>query len=317
MAKFTFVLALFAAGVATWLLLGGHGNTVAGPGGRDASEGGGAEDLRSLMRDVRERLDEAVKEKQKNIDWRIARLEKLQGTLDAGIASVQEAAEGAAQANYGTLEAMREDLKRFGTAGQGLDKALARLGALEARLEALEKRPPQVIREIVKEVAGSSGPGEAPGANRPRLPVGPQRDPAEVAAEVAKAKVDLQSDDAAILFGAIDKIREHRVLDALPRLLELLASHEQEIIRGNAAAALGKMKTADAVPSLGEALLDKSELVAMEANKAIRMLTDFDTELPPSAGLRRRREARNKFKEWWRDHELEVRRALEAQVAGD
>jgi hypothetical protein len=67
------------------------------------------------------------------------------------------------------------------------------------------------------------------------------------------------------------------------------------------------MKIADAVLPLAEALVDKSDLVANQAAKAIRQITEFDTELTLTSGIRGRRAARGRVKEWWRANEDAVR----------
>ena len=77
-----------------------------------------------------------------------------------------------------------------------------------------------------------------------------------------------------------------------------------------AVAALGEMKACDAVPALAEALLDKSAIVAQQANKSLRLITERDTELSPQAKIVERRKVRGEVLEWWGRHEAEVRTKL-------
>jgi len=309
MSKIVVLLALYAAAVSTILLLQGKGGGATGHGSGVAADAG-SPDIRRLMGEARSLMRAEVKETLKNIDWRLSRMADLHKSMEAGLMAAQRTAEDAAGANYGKLEALEETVSGFGKATAQLESIREKFASLEKRLAAVESRPAQVIREI-RTGGGPPTPGNGTTEPKgPRLPVEPTKDPAIVAAEIAKAKQDIQGDDIETLFPAIEKIREHRVLEAVPRLLQILASHKDEFGRAAAAAALGKMQVADAVPGLLEALIDKSDLVAQQANQALREITEFDTELPSSAGIRTRRTARTKAKEWWRAHEAEVRERL-------
>ena len=320
MSKLAIIVALYAAVVATLLAIGVLPLASPTTGGGDpaaAAEAPEREDARTMLAEVRALWREELKGTLKDINWRFAEMETLRDSLEQGVQSMQKSSEDAAQSNYGMLETLREDVKRFGKATENVEKIVARLEALEKRLKAVEDRPAQIIRETILKEGGSSKPG--PSSTEPetrKLPTGPKKDPAVVAAEVAEARKGLASEDLDALFPAIEKIREHRVMDAVPRLIEILQKHKDEFGRMAAAAALGDMRAADAVLALAEALVDKSDLVADQANKAIRQVTEYDTELAASAGIRRRRAARNKVKEWWRDHEAEVRQKLGQPKAG-
>lgn len=307
MSKLVVLLALYAAAVSTYLLLEVK-KEGSGASRTSAAASDGHPDLRKLMGEARALMRAEVKETLRNIDWRLGRMDELSKSMQAGLMAAQSTAEDAADANYGKLETLEEVVQGFGRATSELVKIRVEFSKLRERMQALEERPPQVIREIVK--GGPAAPRPAPKSDRKKLPVARGKDPKVVAAEVAKARQGIQSDDLEILFPAIEKVREHRVMDAVPRLIEILASHKDEFGRAASAAALGKMRVADAVPALAEALVDKSELVAQQANKSLREITEFDTELSATAGIRKRRTARNKMKEWWRGHESEVRARL-------
>ncbi|MDA1193785.1 MAG: HEAT repeat domain-containing protein [Planctomycetota bacterium] len=314
MSKLAFILALYAAGIATWLWL----DRGASPGvqGTPAAESAGHPEVRAVLGEVRTLWRAELKDTLRDVNWRFAEMDTLRKSMETGVQSMQKAAEDSSQANYGMLESIKEDVQRFGKATNNLEAVVSRLEALEARLKVLEERPAQVIREVVTE----RGPGPvAPkddGPKRPSLPTEPERDPAEVAREIEEARAALGSEDVDKLFPAIERIREHRVLDAVPRLIEILANHKDEFGRTAAASALGDMRIADAVIPLAEALVDKSDLVANQAAKAIRQITDFDTELTLTAGIRGRRAARGRVKEWWRAHEAAVRATLEQPAKG-
>lgn len=316
MSKLVVILALYAAAVSTFLLLEVRKEDGSG-GAAQVSGNAGHPELRKLMHEARRLMSAEVKERQKNIDLRLSRLDMLQKKIEAGLQAVQDTAENAADANYGKLETLQEVVRGFGRSTAELGKIRVEFSKLRARMTELEERPPQIIREIVKG-GGKGAPvkQEPVGPKRPSLPVKPKKDPKVVAAETAKALIDIKSNDLEVLFPAIEKIREHRVMQAVPRLIEIMSSLKEEFGRAAAAAALGKMKVADAVPALAEALVDKSQLVAQQANMSLREITDFDTELSASAGVRKRRTARNKVKEWWRSHEAEVRERLRQPKPG-
>lgn len=314
MSKLAIIIALYAAAVGTYLLL----EQQKAPAGvaPAAPEQAGNEDVRTMLAEVRALWREELKDTLKGINWRFAEMDTLRASMEEGVQAMQKASEDAAQANYGMLETMREDVQRFGKATGNIEKMVARLEALEKRLKAVEDRPPQIIRETILKGGGSTAPAKGAEPERRKLPTGPKKDPAVVEKEIAEARKGLASEDLEALFPAIEKIREHRVMDAVPRLIEILGKHKDEFGRMAAASALGDMRAADAVLALAEALIDKSDLVADQANKAIRQITDYDTELSANAGIRRRRAARNKVKEWWRDHEAKVRQTLGQPKAG-
>lgn len=315
MSKLAIIVALYAAVVGTYLLFDRQGSGHGGE--RMVVESAGSEDVRTMLAEVRQLWREELKGTLQDINWRFAEMDTLRKSMEDGLQAMQKASEDSAQANYGMLETMREDVERFGKAAGNVEKVVARLEALEKRLKAVEDRPPQIIRETILKETGSTAPstkGSEP--ERRKLPTGPKKDPAVVAKEVAEARKGLEADDMDMLFPAIEKIREHRVMDAVPRLIQILKTHKDEFGRMAAASALGDMRAADAVIPLAEALVDRSELVSDQANKAIRQITDYDTQLAATAGIRRRRAARNKVKEWWRSHEAEVRATLGQPKSG-
>ncbi len=309
MSKLVALLALYAAVIATmiWLKPPTGGDSDAGE--TLSVEERDEKILRELMTEGRRMLRDEVKETLKNVDWHISRLEALRKSMDEGLAKTQAAAEGVATSGYDKFEQMAAQVNKLTALTDRLQGVQEKLTAFEERIDKLEKRPAQIIREV-SNGGGSPGPAAVKEPDVPALPPPEEKDPAVVAAETAKAKQDLQSDDLGVLFPALEKIREHNVVDAMPRLLELLGTYPDALGRTQAAMVLGEMKLCDAVPALAEALVDKSDLVAQQANKSLRKITGYDTQIAMSARIRARRSARNKFKEWWRSHEEEVRQRL-------
>lgn len=324
MSKLVVFLTVYAAAVASFLLYDHleqrkQATTSASePAFLDPGQSSDAQ-VRKVMAEARALLRSEIEATLKNVDWRLARIEALRASMEEGVEAAERTATEAGQANYGKLEAMQEEVDGFAKAVESLAALRKTLAGLETRLKEVEERPPQVIREVA---AAAAQPGkkaaDAPKAFEPKIPAlpGPARkSPEVVAAEIAKAREDILSKDLAVLWGAIEKVRQHKVMDAVPRLIEIMSSFPEELGRSNAAAALGHMQVADAVPALTEALVDKSGLVAQQANKSIRQITGFDTQMSPSARVRERRTIRSRVKEWWRAHEEEVRKRL-GQPAG-
>jgi hypothetical protein len=77
-----------------------------------------------------------------------------------------------------------------------------------------------------------------------------------------------------------------------------------------AAAALGGISIADGMDALIEALVDDDSSVATQASKAIRRITGVDLDFSAKAGIRERRKAKTEMKQWWKEHEQEVRDRL-------
>lgn len=319
MKKLMVLLTLYAAVAVTVLLLrkDDEASKAGTPAGTPGAQDGRYEDLRVVMAEARKQARTELKSKVKDVDLRLARIETLRKTMDAGLVSIQAAAEGAAQGSYDKLEELDRELR-------GLKKDIALLQILtkrlttiqrqvrdfEGRIDALEKRPVHapVVPTPTRPGAQPTPPPKEP--ERPGLPPEPQKDPDSVRAEIEKARRDILSEDLDVLFPAIEKVREHRVMDAVPRLLQILAHYKDEFGRTAAAAALGRMEVCDAVPGLAEALVDKSALVAQQANKAITQITKMEVRLSANARIRERRAARSRVKEWWREHEDEVRTRL-------
>ena len=313
MSKIVVLLTVYAAVVSSvlgWKMLERERQAAtSSPGAAPFLDPGHASDeqVRQVLFEARKLFRDEIAETLKDIDWRLARIEALREATEEGLEAAERTATEASAASVGRLEALQKKLDTLGSSNTELEAVRASLAALSERMTRVEERPAQVVREIVRE-GGVAPRIEEP--KRPQLPGKAQRDPAVVAAEVAKARTDIMSNELDVVFPAIEKVREHRVLDLVPRLLEILESFPEEFGRTAAAAALGRMQVADAVPALAEAVTDKSGLVAQQANKSVRQITGFDSQMSPSARVRERRTVRNRIKEWWRTHEQEVRERL-------
>jgi hypothetical protein len=199
---------------------------------------------------------------------------------------------------------------------QSLDAIVKGVEALGKRLDALERRVDEVEKRPV-----AVAPTPAPGGNvghkpteepaKPTLPDEAAEDPEVVRQRIETALAGLASgDDANVVIPSIEILRKYRHRPAAEPLRKLLKDHANFYVRMLAAAALGDMRDADSVEALADGLVDDNHMVAQQANKSLRMITNFDTQLSPDARIRERRSARTAVIEWWRGHEGEVRDRL-------
>lgn len=272
----------------------------------------------SDVRRLREELERAMAARDaargKDLELRLQQLADLRASWTQAIQQSQRAAEGAARENAGKLEELEVQLV---TLNGTLDKQAQGLEGLRATVRELEKRP----AAAAPTAAPGPQPGpkpSAPAAPPPESPTMPAEDPAVVKEKVEKALAELDQTDPEKLYPAITVVQKYKALVAVPKLVKLLTPepHPDFFTRQAAAAALGEMHACDAIPALAEALVDKAAMVAQQANKSIRLITDFDTGLSPQARIQERRQARGQVLEWWGRHEDEVRTRWEQPKGG-
>lgn len=317
MSKLVVLLAVYAAAVSTALLY--KASQASTPGSAHGPEATGAfldpgdssdEQVRQVLFEARKLLQDQIAKTLADVDWRLSRIESLRAATEDGLEVAERTATEAGRTTYARLAAVDKRLKGMGRTVERLAELRATLTSMDERLKTVETRPAQIIREVG---GASSARKDEPKVRKPlvrTLPGPTRKDPEVVRAEVEQARRDLASTELSVLFPAIEKVREHRVLDAVPRLIEILGTFPKEFGRSAAAGALGRMLIADAVPALADAVVDKSSMVAQQANKAVREITGFNSEMSPSARVRERRTIRSRIKEWWRMHEQEVRERL-------
>ncbi len=258
------------------------------------------DEARPVLKDIEERL-RAIERIQQKIGENVRVAEAL--VTDANRYS-SSAGGGSATLDKEALAPLRSSIDELRARTEA---ALKPLDGLEARLKALEARPVHVVRD------GAGGPTEPTGPQLPTLPV--ESGPTATPEEIERAMADLQSDQLATLFGAIETLRGNRVVAAVPRLAEILKSHKDNFARSAAAAALGTIRSPDGIKALIEGIIDDDSLVGQQAFRSFREVTGYAEELDPTAGKRERRRARDSAASWWKTHEIEVRERL-SQEAG-
>jgi hypothetical protein len=307
MTKLALAIAVLALGAGAFALLRGPAAGTA-EGGERALDDAGRREVRTIAREeARLQAIDALKE----ADARLVRVDELRKQMEKGVEEVQRAAKAASEARAGDLDELEE---RIQTAADDVKKLFGAQGTEIAGVkEELEK-----VRTLAATAASRPPPGEAkpePAAPAPVIPSQPPpalagRDPEQVAKDVEQATANLDSPTLTTVFAAIEVLRRNRVVAAVPKLISVLVKHKEAFARGAAATALGDIASVEGIEPLAEALVDKDPMVAQQAGKALKMMTGYDLQISARAGIQERRQARTDFKEWWKEHEGEVRPRL-------
>jgi hypothetical protein len=311
MAKLALILSILATGVAGYLLLTRGEPQASAPAGVLPS---GNADIDALARRTQEEVQKTLSAQSdrllRELDQRLKRLDQLRTDWTEALQRAQKSAENAAHENTGKLEELDQMVAAHSV---GIEKATQSLEAMLTRIKALEARPVAVAGPAPGPAAPAKPkepPPTAPGT--PELPSTPAESPEAIKAKVDKALGELDQTDPERLYPAITVVQKYKALEAVPKLVKLIhpEPHADFFTRQAAVAALGEMRACDAVPALAEALLDKSAIVAQQANKSLRLITERDNELSPQAKIIERRKVRGEVLEWWGRHETEVRTRL-------
>jgi hypothetical protein len=311
MSKLALILSLVAVGLGIFALLG-KDDTAQGAATLALSNA----DIDAVARRLQEEVQRAAQTRdqaaQREMDQRLKKLQDLLNLATEMLQKAQARAESTANFNAGKLEELDA---MVATVNTGVDKQASALEQIEKRIKALEERPIAVAGPAPAP-GPKPGPGSPipaaplPGPPKPELPSGPPEDPAVVKAQVEKALADLDSEDPDKLYPAITVVAKRKAMEAVPKLVKVLGTHAEFFTRQAAASALGDLKACDAVPALADALRDKSTMVAQQANKSLRLITEHDLGLSPQARPQERTRARQDMLEWWARHETEVRERL-------
>ena len=155
-------------------------------------------------------------------------------------------------------------------------------------------------------VAPPGPSGTPPATDRPRDPEAQKRHDAEVDRWIER----LKDPDNGLSFSATYKLKDLKDLRAVPPLLETLKLHKDYYTRLGAATALGELHACDAVAALIEALDDHEDLVQTAAGEALTTITGRDSRIMVGLSKKERKQLKDEWARWWKDHEPEVRQRL-------
>jgi hypothetical protein len=311
-AKLALLLAVLAAAAAGYAAL--RPLPAPAPATHATSDGGPDDAVVRLAKDAaRKEADARHAEALADVDKRMVKLDQLLKQVGQAIAEARRLGEASADAVAARVDTVERDARQA-------------IRALRAEVEARGARGPAPSAAgtdgEIRPPSPEPGPAEPEPASEPEPeepePTAPAAPPVPAApamseaerAEIQKALTDLEGNDVAVLFTAMETLRKKKVREAGPRLVKILGAHKDGFARMAAATALGGIGIADGMDALIEALVDEDSSVATQASKAIRQITGQDLDFSAKAGIRERRKAKSEMKQWWKDHEQEVRERL-------
>ena len=297
----TLLLALYAAGVATWLLTRDRGPT-----------GVSASVAAAIKSQADQTLADATRRQAQSA-------EAVQKLLESADARTTAASEAIHQQISGLVAKVEQD--RAETA--------VRLNALEAKVLALDAQVAEVHgwlkelkdraeREVTQPVEPPPTPEPPPEPTpepppTPPSPTGPREQAPAPQVDPAQLQhwIDLLQDpDAGIAFTATISLARLKDLRAVPALVRALETYKDFYVRLGAADALKELRACDAVPNLIDALDDKDDLVRSSANLALQGITQHEEPFAPTLGKPELRKVQKNWRDWWKENETRVRASL-------
>ena len=303
----TFALALFAAGVSTFLLVAHLGKSKGPPVLKevppvvaahvvDALQASETRQV-ALQDDARAALRAALGT---DFDGRLKEL--LEGSVRTALDSQEK------QLRDTNLQ-LQERLSR-------LDGIVDRVRQKVADLVDWKVRIQEEARQLRADLdAAKLREPAAPVVAAPQ-PENPRRTPpAEEVDKQREEEIDrwikrLSDSDEDIVFSATIELARLKALRATPELVQVLSRHKDFHARLGAATALGEIRACDAVLSLIDSLDDKDDLVRTAAAEALHRIAEEDFNFVSGLSKVERRRIQKKWRGWWREHEDETRRRL-------
>jgi hypothetical protein len=296
----TLLLALYAAGVTTWLLARGSERsggvpTVVG----DAIHA----QAQQTLADATKRTEGATTALRIQVD---AARGDSQQALDALGGKIDDLARRSAQERTESLTLMGELKGRLEAAEKQVREVHEWLRELKTRAERELTQPP--VPETTSPPPPEPKPEPVPAPPPEPTPAAPP--PAVDPGELQHAIDLLQDPNAGIAFSATISLGRMKDLRAVPALVKALKTHKDFYVRLGAADALRELKACDAVLDLVDALDDKDDLVRSSANMALQGITQHEESFAPTLGKQELRRVQGAWKRWWKENEVAVRQRL-------
>ncbi len=302
----TFLLALFAAGVATYLLIHELGRVerpdVVTQAEQEAFESGLRGSEARIAEDVSARMAAAARE---SATLRDAAAKALRDDVRAQLEILQSQFEKSGRDIGEHLAAQRKRITRLEdemTALNGLMREIKEQADRDAEMRRrAAAAPPPVVEPAVSEP-----PPQEP---EPAVAAGPERAPGHDE-EVDRWIRRLKDGNENIRFSATLELGRLKDLRAVAALTEVLRKDRDYYVRLGAATALGDIRAVDAIPTLIDALNDSDALVRTAANDALQAITEQPFEFVPGMSKSERRKLQKKWKDWFTDNEPALRDRL-------
>jgi hypothetical protein len=304
------LLALYAAAVSTFLLVGRRGD------GASREPGAVPEATRAFVEAERSALEKRV------TGWIDARagdvrrevVEELAPRLrDELSRKVEEQARKTEENLAANTRILHDRLNEFANRLARDEEQLAEVNRWRIEIQQLAERLTQVLESgqaAPTPAAGGARPTPTPGTTGPESggttappPVDPGRE------ELITKWIDrLKDADDDVVFTSTIELARLKALRAAPDLVQVLEKHKDFYARLGAATALGEIPAVDGVPALIEALADRDDLVRTAANEALKRITGQDFNFSSQMSKNERTRIQRQWKQWWKDNEPEVRR---------
>lgn len=302
----TSVLALYAAGVATFFLVSTLAKTDAPP-----PEPKVPEIVEARLSDV----VTASEERQLGvIDTRLDRLQKQldrtfsEKTLKAWSEKVQKSDQALDDRMSGLFKQVHE---RFTAVDARLTAAEERVTRLTDWFQRIQDQADQMEKQMA-DARAKPAPAkvEAAPPNAGQGRADPAPDPQRAAA--VKKWIDaLKDSNGEVVFTATIELGKLKDLSATDPLIHVLEKHNELWPRLGAATSLGDLRAVKSVPALIVALQDKEELVRSAAANALRGITEQDFDYVQGLSRSQRTKIQGRYKRWWGEHEDELRARLQ------
>lgn len=306
------LLALYAAAVSTFLLVGGRGQGSAEP----TSEV--SEATRAYVDGERAALEKRV------TGWIDARagdvrrevVEELAPRLrDELSRKVEEQARKTEDNLAANTRILHDRLNEFANRLARDEEQLAELNRWRIEIQQLAERLAEVLDAGQPTTPAAPPPGgtratptqgtdgTSEGAPAPGPTVDPGRE------ELINKWIErLRDPDDDVVFTSTIELARLKALRAAPDLIQVLEKHKDFYARLGAATALGEIPAVDGVPALVEALADRDDLVRTAANEALKRMTGQDFNFSSQLSKNERTRIQRQWRQWWKDNEDEIRR---------
>lgn len=300
----TFLLALYAAGVVTFLLVAALGKDEKPQEVPPLVEARVTEVVGNLEGEVRrDRLGALADLRQEAARERAAGAKKLAGAVDERLAVIGSRLDETDRLASDRVSALRQKVLQA-------EDEIAHLSALIRQVQE------DAQAEAARRVATPPPPTPpAPSPTKPSddtTPMPPKPAPSDPDhdAEVARWIERLHDSNENIRFSATLELGRLKDLRAAPALIQVIQEDRDYYVRLGAATALGDMKACASVPALIEALDDKDTLVRTASNDALQAITGQAFEFVTEMSGRERRKVMKQWREWWKENEGGVRDRL-------
>lgn len=304
----TFFLALFAAGVGTYLLVQKLGEKEEPP------------QIVELPPVVEQHVADSLRDSESRLARRLGEqrgelMDAFQKSLNERLvvhgASVKEAStEAMDKLLRSTSDQMSDRLQALNRLVVKLQGQMADLVDWKIRIQ---QEADQLRRELElakRREPAQPAPVEPVKPKEEPKPATPSEDEQQRLKEIERWRKRLRDSDEDVVFSATIELARLKALEAVSDLVRVLNKHKDFYARLGAATALGEIQAVEAIPDLIEALNDKDDLVRTAGSEALHRITGEDFNFVSGLTKNERIRIQKKWRQWWRENETDLRKKL-------